>query len=116
VRTNRHTLARLVSAEVTESELTDEFRIPVPVPGMSELLERAQRQRQDVQAAIAELEARRQAVTSAFSQYYPSVSLDFDYYLSRQSLPTAEDWALLLRVNVPIFTAGKIHADVRLAW
>src|SRR5262249_14899054 len=52
----------------------------------------------------------------AFNQYFPSVDLNVNYFLTRDSSPTDSDWNALIQFNLPIFTAGLIHADVRDAW
>lgn len=116
VRTGRQTLAFLLNAAVENAPLTDEYAIPLPLPTVVDLARRAQAGRQEIIAAQAGIEAARQAVSSAASQYYPNISINFDYFLSRQSIPTAQDWLLLLQVEVPIFAAGRIHAEVRIAW
>ena len=53
---------------------------------------------------------------AAFSQYYPSVSLNFNAFLYRENFDDASKWTAVLSANLPIFTAGLIHADVRDAW
>ena len=77
---------------------------------------RAMEERQDVLAARAGIAAAQQAVHAAFSQYYPSVSLNFNAFLYRENFEDASKWTAVLGANLPIFTAGLIHADVRDAW
>ena len=72
--------------------------------------------RQDIIAAQHAVEAARQQVTSALGQYYPTVTLNVDYYLSRQSFPTSSEWSGILQASLPIFDAGIIYEDVRNAW
>src|SRR5690606_21081254 len=55
-------------------------------------------------------------VEIAFGQYYPSVTLDLEYLLTVDNVATEHGWNAILRANVPIFTAGRIEADVRTAW
>ena len=49
----------------------------------------------------------------AVGQYYPSVNLNFNYYLERQSSPEDSLYNGLVSANLPIFTGGVIHANVR---
>src|SRR5262249_1041745 len=58
----------------------------------------------------------RRSVEAALGQYWPSVSVDVNYFLSRQSVPTDADWSGLLLAHLPIFSAGIIEANVRQAW
>ena len=73
-------------------------------------------QRQDLLAAEKARDAARQGVEVAVGQYYPSVSLDLKGFLYRESTPSDRDWASLLQLHMPIFSAGRIEADVRQAW
>jgi outer membrane protein TolC len=50
------------------------------------------------------------------SQYYPSITLDVNAFLFRESYGAASRWNALLSANLPIFTAGRIEAEVRIAW
>jgi hypothetical protein len=67
-------------------------------------------------AAREAVESARQSVSQAMGQYYPSVSLQVDYFLHKESFPTFSEWSGILSANVPIFTAGLVHANVRTAW
>jgi len=122
VQTGRDLLSFLVSAPVQDSPLTDGFEPPAapmtsaPMALNSELVARAERSRQDLAAATASAEAARALVDVAIGQYAPSVSLNLDWWLRRDSVPTDRDWAGLLSVNLPIFTAGRIEADIQDAW
>jgi outer membrane protein TolC len=73
-------------------------------------------QRQDLLAAGKARDAARQGVEAAVGQYYPSLSLNLQAFLYRETVPSDRDWQSLLQMNLPIFTAGKIEADVRQAW
>jgi outer membrane protein TolC len=82
----------------------------------SQLQAVAAERRRDLQAAEAAARAARQGVEAAVAQYYPSVTLDANVFLYRESAPTDRDWDAVLRANLPIFSAGLIEADVREAW
>ncbi|MGH7215156.1 MAG: TolC family protein, partial [Tepidisphaeraceae bacterium] len=116
VENARSILSFLIDADARDGALTDKFDLPVDAPSLEQFFQLALAQRQDLLAAIANIDAARRAVDEAVGQYYPSVSLDVDYFLSRQSTPTESDWSALLRANLPIFSAGRIQADVRTAW
>jgi outer membrane protein len=96
--------------------LTDAFDLPSQVRPMHAHIETAAFTRKDLVAAEAAVNAARHDVDVAFGQYYPSVSIDFSAYLYRESSPSERDWDGLLLANIPLFAAGRIHADVREAW
>ena len=121
VRTGRALLAFLVSAPVQDSPLADRIDVPAKLPPVAQLVEDAQVTRQDVRASEAQIEAARQNVQAAIGQYYPSVTLDLNYILSRTIsttgfIPSLYHWNAILDVNLPIFTGGAINANVRTAW
>lgn len=116
VTTGRETLAFAVGAPVQEATLVDGFDVPQEIPTAEELRRLARFMRQDLVAAEAAARAARHDVDVAIGQYAPSVSLNFDWFVRRDTVPTDRDWAGLLIVNVPIFSAGRIEADVQDAW
>jgi outer membrane protein len=116
VRTGRALLEFLTAAPVGDAPLVDEYAVPDQIPAADELHTTALQRRRDLQAAEAATRAARQDVEAAVSQYYPSVTLDANVFLYRESSPTDRDWDAILRANLPIFSAGLIEADVREAW
>ncbi|HET6246805.1 MAG TPA: TolC family protein [Tepidisphaeraceae bacterium] len=116
VRTSRIALAFLTSAAVQDAPLDDRMLVPEKFPSQDELTLAAQKTRQDVQAASAAVEAARQNVQSAIGEYYPSVAFNIENFLHKESLSTLTVWEGTVQVNVPIFTAGQIDANVRTAW
>lgn len=112
----RAALALLTGVEVSGVALTDGFSAPSMVPERDDLLWLAYSRRQDLAAGEAAAEAARAEVEAEIGRYYPSVTLNLDYFLFRDTPPTARDWAGLLSVNLPLFSAGRIRADVRDAW
>jgi outer membrane protein len=124
VRTARALLALLTSAPVQDSPLADRLAVPPQLPPSDELVRDAQVTRQDIRAAEALIESARQSVQQAIGQWYPSVSLNLNYFLSRTTssfatggvVPAEGVWNGILTANLPIFTGGLIHANVRTAW
>lgn len=119
LRNGRSLLALLTGAQVHQSPLTDGFEPPSgPMGSMPHqgLIELALANRQDVIAADASVRASRELVDAAIGRYYPTVTLNIDYFLTRQSVPTDRDWTGLLSISLPIFSAGQIDAEVRSAW
>lgn len=116
-RNARSALALLTGASVHDSPLTDGF---APEARAAEAIETlvalALEHRQDVVAADAAVRAARRTVDAEIGRYYPTVTLNLDYFLTRQSVPTDRDWTALLTLNLPLFSAGRIDADVRAAW
>lgn len=115
VRNGRTLLAFLISAPVDAAPLVDRLQIPAEPMDLPGSMERARGSRQDLVAARAAVRAAQQNVQGAIGQYYPSISVNFNYYLSRQSNPEDSLWNTLVSLNLPLFTAGRIHADVRTA-
>ena len=116
VRTGRIALSFLTGTDLANSPLSDGFDLPESPPTLDELLSIAQANRQDLAAASAQAQAARHNVDVAIGKYAPSVSLNLDYFLTRDTFPSESDWLGMLRVNIPIFSAGRIEADVRQAW
>lgn len=112
----RSALALLTGAEVAASELIDGFVLPSEIPAFDDLLWLARNHRQDLIAGEAAAAAARSGVNAEIGRYYPSVSLNLDYFLFRDTSPTDRDWTGLLSLNLPLFAAGRIDADVRAAW
>jgi outer membrane protein TolC len=79
-------------------------------------LEHALAERQDYIATQDFARASLQSVDVAVGQYYPSVSLNLAYFMYREAVPADSLWSALISANIPIFTWGKIHSDVRSAW
>jgi outer membrane protein len=116
VRTGRTTLTFLVGVDTDGNPLVDAVNAPPQLPELAQLQQRAADHRQDLAAAVAEIEAAKQSVQAAIGQYYPSVTLNLNGFISRQSMPSESQWNSLLSANLPIFTGGTIQADVRTAW
>ena len=119
-RNGRTTLAYLIGVPAVEGPLSYEWESDLSPQAALEPLKTFQNhaldQREDVRAATEALAAARQSVQAAFSQYYPSATLNFAGFLYRENFDDASKWTAVLEANIPIFTAGLIHADVRSAW
>jgi outer membrane protein len=116
VENGRSVLSFLVGVPAGLSALIDDARPPMEVAELEELQRIAEERRQDLAAARSAIDAAGQNVRAAISQYYPSITIDLNYFLSRESTPEESKWNALLRANLPIFSAGLIEADVREAW
>jgi outer membrane protein len=99
-----------------DGPLSDDFTVPTKLDEVDALLEQALVERQDYIATQDYVRASLQSVDVAVGQYYPSVSLNLSYFLYRETIPTDSLWSALVSANIPIFTWGRIHADVRAAW
>ena len=115
-KNSRTALQLLIHQPVGTRELVDDFAPPQELPEAADWQSRATRQRQDRKASEAALEAAKHAVDAAFGQYYPTITLNLDALLTIENAATEIGWVGTLRANVPIFTAGRIEADVRNAW
>lgn len=111
----RSALARLMGVVAVRGPLTDEFQVPSEAAPVEDWLTTALSRRQDLIAAEHNLEAARLQVEGAIRQYFPSVSIDFQYFLHNEP-SSSQVWSGGISANVPIFSALQIEADIRRAW
>lgn len=114
----RATLVLLTNAEVTNSPLIDGYQLPPAGEDRprADLVATALRHRQDLVAARNEADAARFEVDAAISQYTPTLSINIDYFLLQTPDDSASMIAGLIQLRVPVFSAGRIEAEVRAAW
>ena len=112
----RAELASLIGVESVNGPLSDQLAVPEKLPDQEQLLAIADQYRNDLKASKYQVEENVHLLQQAWSQYFPSVSLNFTYFLSRQSFPSQVNWINTLEFNLPVFSAGLIHDDVRYAW
>lgn len=112
----RAALKLLTAVDTDRCVLTDGFE-PGPAPASAEaVVAAAELGRQDLQAARASAEAARELVDAEIGRYYPSIGVNLDYFLLRDTSPNDLDFTGLVSINLPIFSAGLIEADVRRSW
>jgi outer membrane protein TolC len=116
VRNGRFTLALLIGVAHVENPLVDDFTVPDDPGSEASFEQAALSTRNDVLAAEHELDVAREAVNIAVAQYYPSVTLNVSALLSSTAYSQASKWNAVLAANLPVFSAGRIRADVRTAW
>lgn len=69
------------------------------------LLDEAARNRPELKAALAQIQAERAGVKVARSAFWPSVAVDTNYgWVGRDLLPDQSQWALGLDIDIPLFT------------
>lgn len=115
-RTARSSLSFLTGVDVETAVLSDGFTPADEIPSRERLRAAAWETRQDLASTKANAAAIRAIVDAQIGRYYPTVTVNFDYFLTRDTVPTDRDWTGLLTINLPLFTAGRIDADVRDAW
>jgi outer membrane protein len=115
-RNGRQLLTLLTGVEIGDRPLAPGTDVPESLMPVDDAIQTALATRQDLRAALSSIEAARQDVQAALGQYWPSVSLNVSYFLSRESAPADSDWTALLSANLPLFSAGLVEADVRQAW
>ena len=116
VATARSLLALLTASTVRDAPLLDVYALPRRVGPLADYRAQAALARRELAAAAAAVNAARREVEVAWGQYYPTVSLNLSAFLYRESIPDERDWDGLLVASIPLFAAGRIHADVREAW
>jgi outer membrane protein TolC len=115
-RNGRRTLALLIGAAAVDGPLEPVTLPPEAAIPVNTYVDRALTGRQDLIAAQNAVQAARYEVRAAVDEYYPSVSLNVVGYLYEENYADASKWNGILSANLPIFTGGAIHADVRDAW
>jgi len=116
-RSARKALTLLLDVPVGDRPLVDDLaRGKVDAIDVSIWQTAALQARQDLIAKSAAIEAAEHEVKNAFGQYYPSVTLDLEYLLTFNRAETETGWNAVLRAHLPIFSAGRIEAEVRIAW
>jgi outer membrane protein TolC len=116
VRNGRAMLAQLMGVASVEGPLAGGFEIPTENRSMDDLLKLAEMHRRDLQAARIQVTTAARRLEAAWGGYFPSVSLNLSRYLYRESFPDDVEWTGLIQANLPIFSAGLVHADVRTAY
>lgn len=111
----RSALAKLMGVNLISGPLSDAFATPTDLGAVSEWRDSALQHRQDLIAAARALESARASVESAIRQYYPSVSINYNYFLYNDPT-TLQRWTGGVSANIPIFSALQIEADIRRAW
>lgn len=115
-KNSRAMLALLIGASEVRGPLTDGLAVPPKEWQLAPLLPVAEAQRKDLIATHEQVATAAAALKAAWGEYFPSVSLNLSYYLSRDTFPNDVDWTSLIKIKVPLFSAGLIHADVRTAY
>lgn len=112
----RAALSLLTGVDATSVTLSDEFVPPTSDAGFEHYVLMALENRQDLAAAGAAASASRDRVDAEIGRFFPTISVNLDYFLTRDSVPSDRDWNGLLSIHIPLFSAGRIEADVRTAW
>ncbi|MCK6480062.1 MAG: TolC family protein [Planctomycetes bacterium] len=114
-RNGRTALSFLTGWEVGAAPLDGTLDVPEEPPPLEEMLLDLEEARPEIRAAGRAVDAAAAAVREAAGGWWPSISADLNLFLSRQSEPSDLDWTGLLEVNLPLFSAGEVEADVRRA-
>lgn len=112
----RVALSLLTNTNLRAAPLSDGYQLPSETRELSELIALAERHRQDILAARSDAESARARVDAAIGQYAPTLSVNLNYFLARGPDDSAASIASLIQLRFPIFSAGRIEADVRAAW
>lgn len=114
-RNARSALARLMGVARVDGKLVDGFDSPQEPRDEQAWVSRALASRQDLLAAHWRVQGAREDLNAAILRYFPSVSINFAYYLETDVSPS-RDWTGGITVNLPIFSAVSIEAQIRAAW
>jgi len=113
LRIARRVLSFLTVSDAEHRPLADSLEVPGELPSLEAMCERAAGARQDLLAADRAIDVAAAEVREAYGRYFPSISLDLQVFMHRESDPESLDWAGLIRLSLPLFSAGLIEADVR---
>jgi outer membrane protein TolC len=95
--------------------LNDAFDPPGEIGTIDAWHSKGLSQRQDLLAAARGTESARLSLDAAIKEYFPSVSINFSYFLYND--PTSPlTWTNAVSASIPIFSALSIEADIRKAW
>lgn len=112
----RATLSLLCNADLRKSTLSDGFEPHAEQRGTDELLGLAVHHRQDIVSARNEASRALALVEVAASQYSPAVTVNLDTFLLSVPDDSASSIISLLQLRMPLFSGGRIEAEVRSAW
>ncbi len=112
----RSALVLLTGASVHNSPLTDGFEPETVVSSLEAFLEVGYAGRQDLLAAMGAAEAARLRVDEALGKYYPTIAVNLDWFLYRDSNPTELNLLGLISISTPVFRGGELQSDLREAW
>jgi outer membrane protein TolC len=116
VARGRAALATLLGVPAVEGPLQDRFAVPDQVDPPERLLSTARAHRQDLLAAAHAVNASAEAVKSAWGEYAPTIGINLNTFLYRESFPQDSWWTAIFTVNLPLFEEPRIHNDVRAAY
>lgn len=117
-RNARTALAFLTAWDVGSTTLEDrDDRVALLSAGSDDTtaLRDAESRRPELRALALDVDAAAESVEAAYGEYWPSISLDLAFLLRRDSEPQELDWTSALEVSIPLFSGGRIEADVRTA-
>jgi outer membrane protein TolC len=83
------------------------------LPPLADCVGRALLDRRDLQALRRESQAAAESVGVARAGYFPTLSLDANYYTHREGISKEVDWDLVLSLEVPIFEGMVTQARIR---
>ncbi|HZZ41699.1 MAG TPA: TolC family protein [Tepidisphaeraceae bacterium] len=115
VQNGRAALATFIAVPDVKGPLSDDLPEPAESYDLDALTRDALDTRQDLQAASSAIDAAYKNVKIAVGEYWPTIGISLTENVYRDPASFG-NWAASLPISIPIFTAGAIHQDVRLAW
>jgi outer membrane protein TolC len=115
VRNARARLALLLGVDMITEPLADHYETPDNILPRDRFETLAIAYRQDLRAARQAVLAARQGIKSAVGEYFPTVNVNFNYFLYND--PSSNSlWSSGISGSIPLFRGGQIEADIRSAW
>src|SRR5262245_8469503 len=121
VITNQNGLQLTFAVLARAIGITGSLRVVEPTPplysggGYEQLLEKAYKQRQDLQAQAAAVEVARQRKNLVIARYFPQVNVQWQF--PRLDSPTFSNrdrfWTMFLNFQVPLFDGGVREIDLQ---
>lgn len=111
-------LARLTGLPPNaDYQLTDTFPFsPAPMGTVEEAIAQAGKQRSDLKAAEAQVDAAAKALAAARAQRLPSLSASADYQRIGSTPPDSNGaYSVVGTLSIPIWQGGRVHSDIQQA-
>jgi outer membrane protein TolC len=94
-------------------QLTDNFPFsPAPVTNLEDALAQAEKERADVKAAQAQVEAAAKALSAARAERLPSASVSGDYEVIGTSVTSHGAFSVTGTLSIPLWQGGRVSGDI----
>ncbi len=104
---------QFVTGVAMPHKLADTLPEPHALDPVERYLERAMQNRRDLRSLQAQLKAADESIGVARAGYFPTVTLDANYFLHRPGSGDDVNWEAIIAADVPLFDGMTTQAKVR---